>query len=464
MITDHTDCARHMAKGRPHILPAPRAAAFCWQSSLCRTVFAVTLVVLAGMLPAVVHAAAVSSAEYFDTRLDRNHNGVEDILDHWLSQQKTWSDLRHEAAPTPAEKASSSNDFPHGIEPAQASWNEGLVRILCLGSDSQTTAQAAALAAETGTCNILHDLDAFGGVCVLALDEPALRTFLQQKPDGRIFLDRNGTPALDSSVRQMGGRQAANGHWKLGDDWSATVAILDSGCDSAHDDLGDYSSDNNDGPPPEVGDITDWYPGNVEWPVFSGYRIVGWQDVTDDFPEAQGPWDYHHHGTALASAVVGSGRINEEYKGVAPGGRLTVVKFYDFDQVWHTWAGDYLAACAWTLANRDAYRIRVVLSAVNWSEDLGISDAMNEMVAAGLIPVVAMGNFGEDESGPGFPASVPDVLTVGSVNDNGAVSAFSGRGLDGLGKPDLMAPGGGLLESQGRIHVADNEPNDTYSG
>lgn len=466
MITDLTDCARHMANGVPHTLTAPRAAAFCWQSSLRRTVFAVTLLVLAGMLPAVVHSAPVfhCSSEFIDARLDRDHNGLEDLLDDWLAGGTSYAALRLEAAPPSEEKTPASNNFPYGIEPAQTSWKEGLIRILCLGSDSQSTTEAATLASSQGICRVLHDLDVFGGVQVLSLDELALKTFLQNKPDGRILLDRNGTPALDNSVRQMGGRQAAGGHWQLGDDWSGTVAILDSGCDSAHDDLGDFSSDNIDGPAPEVGDSSDWYPGNIEWPVFSGYRIVGWHDVTDDFPEAQGPWDYHHHGTALASVVAGSGRISEQYKGVAPGSRLTVVKFYDFDQVWHTWAGDFLAACAWTLEHRDEYRIRVVLSAVNWVEDLGISDAMNEMVAVGLIPVAAMGNYGESDLGPGFPASVPDVLTVGSVNDEGAVSAFSGRGLEGWGKPDLMAPGGGLLASHGRIIAADNDPNDTYSG
>ncbi len=58
---------------------------------------------------------------------------------------------------------------------------------------------------------------------------------------------------------------------------------------------------------------------------------------------------------------------------------------------------------------------------------------------------------------------MPDALTVGAVNDAGALSAFSGRAAPDQGKPDLLAPGGGLLPSGGRITCADNEPNDTYS-
>ncbi len=466
MITDQTDCARYMADGLPHTHKAPRAAAFCWQTSLGRTVFAVTLMVLAGMLPAVLFAQfpLTTSAQSIDTRLDRDHNGSEDLLDSFLQGKTSWADLQQVAAPPLTDQQSSANQFPHNIKPVEATWSKGQLRIICLKSNPDDALQAAELASVTGVCTLLHNLDVFGGVQVFTLNEPALRTFLANKPDGRIVLDRNGTPALNTSVFQMGGRQAQAGPWKLGNDWSATVAILDSGCDTAHDDLGDFSSDNFDGPPPAVGDVTDWYPGDVQWPSFSGYRVVGWNDVTDDFPEAQGPWDYYYHGTALASVVAGSGRVEADHGGVAPGGRLTVVKFYDFDQVWHTWAGDYLAACAWTLEHRHDYRIRVVLTAVNWAEDLGITDAINDLVAAGLFPVVAMGNYGADQEGPGFPASIPDALTVGSVNNQNAVSAFSGRGIPGEGKPDLMGPGGGLLESMGRIDAADNDPNDSYSG
>ncbi len=453
-----------MAEGLPHILTAPRAAALCRQQSLRRIVFAIILV-LAGMLPAVNSLASnsLSSREYFEKNLDLDGNGIEDLLDHWYAGNKSWAELRLATTPRIESQTQEQESFPGDALPVQKVWKNNLIRLLCFGINPANTAKAVARASAKGDCFFLHEIERFGGVQVLAVDPSGLRDFLAKPLGGRILLDRDGTPALDTSIRQMGARQAATGYWKLGEDWLSTVAILDSGCDTAHDDLGDPNNDNHDGPPPGVGDVFDWSPGNLAWPTQSGYRVVGWKDVSDDFPEAQGPWDYHHHGTALASVVAGSGRVLEDHRGVAPAGRLTVVKFYDFDQVWHTWAGDFLAACDWTLTNRDAYRVRVVLSAVNWDVDLGISDAMDEMVAVGLLPVVAMGNFGTDSNGPGFPASLPGVLTVGSANDAGAVSAFSGRGLAGTEKPDLLAPGGGLLPSGGRIEVADNEPNDTYS-
>ena len=38
----------------------------------------------------------------------------------------------------------------------------------------------------------------------------------------------------------------------------------------------------NDGPAPAVGDANDWYSAHENWPLFSGYKVVGWQDVTDE--------------------------------------------------------------------------------------------------------------------------------------------------------------------------------------
>ena len=146
MVTDHTSCARYMADGRPHIQKAPRAAAFCRQTSLRRTVFAITLVVLAGMLPAVASSSvnSPSSSQIFDSQMDRNNNGVEDLLDAWLSGQKNWLQLRTEAAPVigPENKAGDGGNFPPGDHPVEAVWAANQLRIICLGSNSSDTQEA----------------------------------------------------------------------------------------------------------------------------------------------------------------------------------------------------------------------------------------------------------------------------------------------------------------------------------
>ncbi len=393
---------------------------------------------------------------------DADGDGVEDLLQRWAEGRAGWQQLREAASPPRAERQDGGGT-PIAA-PAGGPWERGLLRVICVGRRAADLAPAAAEAAAAGgVCRTVHDLARLGGVACLAVDPAGLRALLRHHRGGALVLDRDGSPALDRGRLLTAVPAARSGPWRLRGDWTSSIAILDSGCDTAHDDLGDFSHDNIDGPPPAVGHALDWYPATAGWPVFSGYRVVGWHDVTDDFPLAAGPWDYHYHGTALASAVAGGGLVDPAFAGVAADGRLTVVKFYDFDGVWHQWAGDFLAACAWVLDNRVAYRVRAVLATVNWDADLGIGAAVAELADAGILTVAAMGNFGEAGE-PGYPARLPEALTVGAVDDEGAVAAFSGRGPPGSGKPDLVAPGGGLLPERGRITAADNEPNDTYTG
>jgi hypothetical protein len=396
---------------------------------------------------------------------DRNGNGVEDALDAWWAGRATWDQLRSWGAPAIPASQAEAPAWPANVpRPALGPWEGGRIRLLSLGRTAAQLEVAHAAVAETGgSWQVIHSLEHFGGITVLALDPAGLRAFLSCPDKGEVLLDRDGQPALAQSRAQAGAELARSGPWELEGDWTASVAILDSGCDTAHDDLGDFSHDNKDGPPPDVGDALDWFPADSGWPVFQGYRVVGWHDVTDDFPGAVGPWDYHYHGTALASVVAGEGEIDPSLRGLAPEARLTIVKFYDFDVIWHQWAGDFLAACAWLLDHRETYRVRVALATVNWDVDAGISVAMSDLMAAGILPVVAMGNQGSNGEDPGYPASVPAALTVGAVNDAGALAAYSGRGTNDILKPDLLAPGGGLLPEAGRIRCADNEPNDTYA-
>lgn len=474
MHASRTKSVRQESRGHPTGRPVPRTAARRRLRFVLGIWFAFFVLMSSAFPPAA--AGQTNSSEPFTAAdpfltsfagvRDRDGNGVEDVLDQWRAGRVAWADMRDEAVKAPrraaADKAALTEPaWPaQTVPPAPGAFSLGQTRILHFGAEAASAVDEAAAA---GACEILHRTDRFGGLAVLALDEAGLTAYLDAQPGGTILLDRDGVPALAETRPLVGADLLGDPAWELGDDWTGTVAILDSGCDTAHGDLGDPNDDDADGPAPAVGDPGDWYPADGGWPLFEGYKVVGWHDVTDDFPAAAGPWDYHHHGTGLASVVAGSGRVDPQLAGVAPGGRLAVVKFYDFDTTWHAWAGDFLAACDWVLAHRETYRIRTVLAAVNWDVDAGISAAMASLVDAGIVPVVAAGNHGEDGV-PGYPAAAPDALTCGGVNHAGAVAAFSGRGEPGQGKPDLVAPAGGLLLAGGRVQVCDNEPNDTYSG
>jgi subtilisin family serine protease len=79
-----------------------------------------------------------------------------------------------------------------------------------------------------------------------------------------------------------------------------------------------------------------------------------------------------------------------------------------------------------------------------------LSSATAAFAAAGTYFVAAAGN-----SGPGCgtvadpPSTYPDVLTVGAVDEQGAVADFSSRGptASGAAKPDVLAPGADVLSA-----------------
>ncbi|MEV4763234.1 S8 family serine peptidase [Micromonospora chokoriensis] len=69
--------------------------------------------------------------------------------------------------------------------------------------------------------------------------------------------------------------------------------------------------------------------------------------------------------------------------------------------------------------------------------------------AAGIFVVAAAGNTGPwCASIDDPPAPFPDVLTVGAVDSQGRVAEFSSRGpVPGVGKPDVLAPGVGVVSA-----------------
>ncbi len=278
---------------------------------------------------------------------------------------------------------------------------------------------------------------------------------------GTLTADQSGTPALSRTTQLIGANPIVWNVLSMRGDGRSTVAILDSGCDTAHDDLGDVDLDNEDGGP-QSGDADDWSDAETAggFNTNLALRVAGWHDVTDDQPGSAGPYDYHLHGTALAGAGFGNGTTDPTLSGVAPEGRMVIVKTYNFEGQWMVWASDLLLGIDWVLANRNAYEIRTVLIGAVWEDDLGITDAVSALIDVGIVVVAPSGN---DPTGPlGYPGRVDGVLTVGATDVEGRVASYSTRGDAGVPRLDLVAPGGSLDQEDGGVLVCDNEPNDTY--
>jgi serine protease AprX len=168
--------------------------------------------------------------------------------------------------------------------------------------------------------------------------------------------------------------------------------------------------------------------------------------------------DDNGHGTFVAGIIAGRGwglagsQDDGKYIGVAPDSKIISIKVSDSTGMAHV--SDVISAIEWVSKNRQAYNIRVInlsmVSSMVSSYKTDMLDAAVELAwLQGLVVVVAVGNGGPNASITS-PANDPYIISVGATDDMGtpsvyddALAAFSSYGmtLDGVAKPDLVAPG-----------------------
>jgi len=154
------------------------------------------------------------------------------------------------------------------------------------------------------------------------------------------------------------------------------------------------------------------------------------------FVPGEGPEDLHGHGTAVAYVAAGS---DDKYGGVAQDAKVASLKafFKDGTSLDHI----ILRALHETL-NLDVVVVNMSFGGPG-GPDAPLSRAANMLAARGKVPVAAAGNDGPERGTVGAPASGELVIAVGAVNKQRKVTDYSSRGpVDGLIKPDLVAPGG----------------------
>jgi serine protease AprX len=167
------------------------------------------------------------------------------------------------------------------------------------------------------------------------------------------------------------------------------------------------------------------------------------------------PADPGGHGTHVAGLVGGDGTASGgAYAGVAPGANLIDVRVIGASG--STNISTLIAGMQWVLAHRAEYNIRVVNlsaggAATTTYRDDPLASAAEVLIFAGITVVVSAGNEGPKERTITSPGTDPYVITVGGIDDNGtattdddALASWSSRGvtpIDGLAKPDLVAPG-----------------------
>lgn len=158
------------------------------------------------------------------------------------------------------------------------------------------------------------------------------------------------------------------------------------------------------------------------------------------------------HGLMTSVVCAGNGALSGGlYKGLAHEAELVLCKVGTMSRIRHD---DIRAGIQWVLDNRQRYDIRVLNISCGGDYEASYLDdpvcrAAEDAVRAGITVVVAVGNSGHDPHHVIYPpASTPAVITVGGLDDvkdgqvgkKGLYHSSFGPTIDGLQKPEVIAP------------------------
>ncbi len=315
----------------------------------------------------------------------------------------------------------------------------GTVRVILQTSDGATADSNARLVRRLGGRSGRR-LSALRAVTA-EVPEAAIASLAASREFAKVSLDREVWPTMDRTGATIGADIVRN---TLGFDGTGIgVAIVDSGVTGWHDDLG-------------YGDQ-----GYLDW-TGTGQRVTHFADFVGGYPD---PYDDYGHGTHVAGVIAGNGETSGGGNtGVAPGATIVSLKVLDGNG--RGYISDVIAAIDYAIAYREYLNIRVL----NLSVAAGVYEsyetdpltlAAKRAVEAGIVVVAAAGNLGRDGEGDALyggitaPGNAPWVLTVGASSHMGTaaridddMAGFSSRGpsrFDYLAKPDIVAPGVGLV-------------------
>jgi len=170
-----------------------------------------------------------------------------------------------------------------------------------------------------------------------------------------------------------------------------------------------------------------------------------------------GPQDLNGHGTWCASCIAGRRGVDDviyrltkqyvEMEGMAPDADLITIKVLDY--IIGAGNDSTIIKGVEMAVSAGAKVISMSLGGreeAHREEDDPYYKVFNDVVARGVIPVIAAGNEGPKPQTVGTPGALSSVLTVGATDPiSGEIAPYSSRGPTPWGsiKPDVVAPGGG---------------------
>lgn len=180
-------------------------------------------------------------------------------------------------------------------------------------------------------------------------------------------------------------------------------------------------------------------------------RIIGFKDFVNN---KDAPYDDSGHGTHIAGIIAGNGFSSDgRYRGIAPRANILGIKALDENGAGST--SDIIAALSYAVETKDKYNTKIINLSLGTSANATcyrdpLCKAVDMAVKAGITVVTAAGNSGPKDRTIMSPGISNNVITVGAVDNkrtidisDDEIAPFSSRGptLDGLMKPDIVAPG-----------------------
>ena len=210
--------------------------------------------------------------------------------------------------------------------------------------------------------------------------------------------------------------------WPLTTGAGIKIAVLDSGVDAKHPQLGDAR-------------------------VLQG----------DDFlytRNGPGNHDCVGHGTAVASLMVAKQSAETGFRGFAPDATVVPVIVSEKEGEDKQSQDSAVTPAVFAEAMRWAVdqKVKVMNLSLAFKSDYPeVRDAVKYAVSKDVVVIAAVGNFGADGNPTPYPAAYDDVIGVGAIDQNGEVLKTSGRGTF----VDLVAPGDGIVAATpGHGHAA----------
>jgi len=174
-----------------------------------------------------------------------------------------------------------------------------------------------------------------------------------------------------------------------------------------------------------------------------------WYDPNGEYPTT--PTDTNGHGTKTMGAMVG-GDAGGTSVGVAPDAKWIAVKIFN-NRGAATSAGIH-QGFQWlldpdgnpgTADAPDVVNNSWTMSTVGCNLDFQLD--LQNLRAAGILPVFAAGNYGPSPSTGVSPANNPEAFAVGATDNSDVIASFSSRGPSACAQPvypQLVAPGVGV--------------------